>query len=50
MMMPFIVLAETKHSTAPGNLRGAKKHHDTIRGMMATSSHVFSSISRGGTQ
>jgi hypothetical protein len=32
------------------NLRGTKKHHDTIRDMMATSSHVFSSISRGGTQ
>ncbi len=32
------------------NLRGAKKHHDTTREMMATSSHVFSSISRGGTQ
>jgi hypothetical protein len=36
------------------NLRGAKKHHDvthdTIRDMMATSSHVFSSISRGGTK
>ena len=27
------------------NLRGAKKHHDTIRDMMATSSRVFSSIS-----
>jgi hypothetical protein len=32
------------------NLRGTKKHHDTIRDMMATSSHVFSSICRGGTQ
>jgi hypothetical protein len=35
------------------NLRGAKKHHDTIRDMMATSSHMFSStssISRGGSQ
>jgi hypothetical protein len=32
------------------NLRGTKKHHDTIRGMMATLSHVFSCISRRGTQ
>jgi hypothetical protein len=32
------------------NLRGTKKHHDTIRDMMATSSHLFSSISRGVTQ
>ena len=32
------------------NLRGEKKHHDTIRDMMATSSHGFYSISRGGTQ
>jgi hypothetical protein len=32
------------------NLRGTQKHHDTIRDMMATSAHVFSSISRGGTQ
>ena len=30
--------------------RDQKKHHDTIRDMMAASSHVFSSISRGGTQ
>jgi hypothetical protein len=37
-------------SAAPGNLRGTKKHHDTTRGMMATSSQVFSFISRGGTQ
>ena len=32
------------------NLRGTKKHHDTIRDLMATSLHVFSSISHGGTQ
>jgi hypothetical protein len=32
------------------NLKGAKKHHDTIRDMMATSSNLFSSISRGSTQ
>ncbi len=32
------------------NLRGAKKHHDTIRDMMASSSHVFYFISRGGNQ
>jgi hypothetical protein len=32
------------------NLRGKKKHHDTIRDMMAASSHVPSSISSGGTQ
>ena len=32
------------------NLRGAKKHHDTMRHMMATSSHVLSSICRRCTQ
>jgi hypothetical protein len=32
------------------NLSRTKKHHNTIRDMMATPSHVFSSISRGGTQ
>jgi hypothetical protein len=32
------------------NLRGTKKHHDTIRDMMATSSHVLSSLSRRGTK
>ena len=29
------------------NIIVTKKHHDTIRDMMATSSHVFCSISRG---
>jgi len=32
------------------NLRGTKKHHDTIRDMIVTLSNVFSSISRGVTQ
>ena len=32
------------------NLRGTKTHQDTIRDMMAKSAHLFSSISRGGTQ
>ena len=32
------------------NLRGEKKHHDTIRNMIAGSSHVLSSVSRGVTQ
>ena len=32
------------------NLRGKNKHHDTIRDMMAASSHMLSSISGGGTQ
>ena len=32
------------------NLRGTKKPHDTIRDMIAASSHVLSCISRGGTQ
>ena len=31
------------------NLRRINKHHDTVRDMMATLSHVFSSISRGGS-
>jgi hypothetical protein len=30
-------------SAAPGNQRGTKKHHDTIKSMMTASSHVFSS-------
>jgi hypothetical protein len=41
----------------PSQPKGKKKHHDTIRDMMAdddddllSSSHVLSSISRGGTQ
>jgi hypothetical protein len=32
------------------NLRGKKKHHDTIRNMISGSSHVLSSVSRGVTQ
>jgi hypothetical protein len=35
---------------APGQPKGEKKHHDTIRDMIAASLHVLSSISRGGTQ
>ena len=37
-------------SAAPGQPKGKKKHHDTIRDLMLASSHVLSSISRGGTQ
>jgi hypothetical protein len=36
-------------SAAPGQPE-RDKNHDTIRNMMATSPHVFSSISRRGTQ
>ena len=34
----------------PGQPKGGKKHHDTISDMIAASSHVLSSVSRGGTQ
>ena len=37
-------------SASPGQPKGEKKHHDTIRDMIATSSHLLSSISHGGTQ
>jgi hypothetical protein len=36
--------------SAPGQLKGKKKHHDTISDMIAASSLVLSSVSRGGTQ
>ena len=35
---------------APGQPKREKKHNDTRRDMIAASPHVFSSISRGGTQ
>ena len=46
----FSAVRVTERCVFSVNLKGAKKHHVSMRDMMATSSHVFSSISSGGTQ